>query len=115
MKTTATFIASFMILLPSLWLILPQAAGAQETNSSTFQPKGAYLKITEDFYRALQNEGKNQDRVYGEGQGQSDEYLRRIEVSTRFMVETNLRILQQQQRIIRLLQRSLDRKNGKRR
>lgn len=111
MKPIATAIALAMMLLPSLLLIRAQTVSAQDSNAPTFRPRGAYIKITKDFYRELQNEKKSRDRIYG--QGQSDEYLRRIEVSTRFMVETNLRILEQQEKMIRLLE-SLVRENGKR-
>jgi hypothetical protein len=57
------------------------------------------LQLTEDFYRALRSEGT---KTYATGS--SDEYLRQIAVSTRFMVETNLQLLQQQKRIIQLLE-----------
>jgi pyruvate-formate lyase len=56
--------------------------------------------LTEDFYRALRNEGT---KTYTTG-GQ-DEYLRQIAVSTKFMVETNLRIIEQQARMIELLEK----------
>jgi hypothetical protein len=57
------------------------------------------LQLTQDFYRALRAEGT---KTYATDQ--SDEYLRQIAVSTRFMVETNLRLMQQQERIINLLE-----------
>lgn len=57
------------------------------------------LQLTEDFYRALRAEGA---KTYSTDQ--ADEYLRQIAVSTRFMVETNLRLMQQQERIITLLE-----------
>jgi hypothetical protein len=110
MKPITATITMAMMLLASLWLIQPGTASAQDGGTSGFHSRGAYINITKDFYRELQNEGKNQDRIYG--QGSSDEYLRRIEVSTRFMVETNLRILEQQEKMIRLLE-ALTRKNGK--
>lgn len=114
MKPTATAISMALILLPSLWLIQPQAACAQDSGPSSFRSQGAYIKITKNFYDALRNEAKSQDRVYGEGGGgDSDEYLRRIEISTRFMVETNLRIMAQQEKMIHLLE-TLVRKNKKR-
>jgi hypothetical protein len=57
------------------------------------------LQLTEDFYRTLRADGT---KTYATDQ--SDEYLRQIAVSTRFMVETNLRLMQQQERIINLLE-----------
>lgn len=57
------------------------------------------LQLSEDFYRALRAEGaKSYDT------GQSDEYLRQIAVSARFIVETNLKLIQQQERMIELLE-----------
>ena len=59
------------------------------------------VHLTESFYRALRQEG---DANYTTKA--ADEYLRQIAVSTKFMVETNLRIIRQQARIIELLETS---------
>lgn len=59
------------------------------------------VHLTESFYRALRQEG---DATYTTKA--ADEYLRQIAVSTKFMVETNLRIIRQQARIIELLEKS---------
>lgn len=69
-----------------------------ETTGDRWKTK-TELQLTEDFYRALRSEGT---KTYATGS--SDEYLRQIAVSTRFMVETNLQLLQQQKRIIQLLE-----------
>lgn len=58
------------------------------------------VELTEDFYRALRNEGA---KTYSTDA--QDEYLRQIAVSTKFMVETNLRIIEQQARMIELLEK----------
>ena len=58
------------------------------------------IELTEDFYRALRNEGA---KTYSTDP--QDEYLRQIAVSTKFMVETNLRIIEQQARMIELLEK----------
>ena len=73
---------------------------AAETADETPETK-IELQLTEDFYRALRTDGA---KTYATDQ--SDEYLRQIAVSTRFMVETNLRLLRQQERIIQLLEAS---------
>ena len=80
------------------WAFLGTSSPAAETagNGRKFRTE---LQLTEDFYRALRSEG---DRTLATGS--SDEYLRQIAVSTRFMVETNLQLLQQQKRIIQLLE-----------
>ena len=68
---------------------------------------GVYINLTEDFYRALRDEGNRQSTTYSTEK--SNEYLRQIAVSTKFAVETNLQIIKQQEQIIRLLE-SIDKK-----
>ena len=80
------------------WVFLGTASPAAETDADRWQTK-TELQLTEDFYHALRSEGT---KTYATGL--SDEYLRQIAVSTRFMVETNLQLLQQQKRIIQLLE-----------
>lgn len=80
------------------WIFLGAASPAAETAGDRWKTK-TELQLTEDFYRALRSEGT---KTYATGS--SDEYLRQIAVSTRFMVETNLQLLQQQKRIIQLLE-----------
>jgi hypothetical protein len=63
---------------------------------------GVYINLTEDFYRALNAETGTTGTTYTSRP--SDEYLRQISVSTKFMVESNLQILQQQEKIIQLLE-----------
>ena len=65
-------------------------------------PVGIYIELTEDFYRAL-NEESTGTRTYSNQA--ADEYLRQIAVSSKFMVESNLQILKQQERIIQLLEK----------
>ncbi len=60
-------------------------------------PEGVYIELTRDFYQALKQEANTYTN------DPSQEYLRRISVSARFMVETNLKILEQQERILRKL------------
>jgi len=68
---------------------------------------GVYVNLTEDFYRALREEGDRQSTTYSTDK--SDECLRQIAVSTKFVVETNLQIIKQQEQMIRLLE-SIDKK-----
>jgi hypothetical protein len=79
------------------WIFLVAASPAAETAGHRWKTK-TELQLTEEFYNALRSEDT---RTYATGP--SDEYLRQIAVSTRFMVETNLQLLQQQKRIIQLL------------
>lgn len=61
---------------------------------------GALLVLDREFYEALNGDSKG--RTYSSDKNR--EYLRQISVSTRYMVETNFRILEQQERMIQLLQ-----------
>ncbi len=68
-------------------------------------PEGVYLDIDRDFYEAL-----NSERVKTYSNDKSAEYLRQIAVSSKFTVETNLRIIRQQEKIIGLLEKIADNK-----
>lgn len=65
------------------------------------------VELTESFYRALRAEGAN--KTYRTDT--SEEYLRQIAVSSRFTVESNLKIIKQQERIIELLETLQKKKN----
>ena len=71
-------------------------------------PEGVYIELTKEFYEALQNNGYGKTKTYSNDP--SKDYLKQIAVSTRFMVETNLQILKQQEKMIQLLE-DLNRKN----
>lgn len=85
-------------------LLLPFGLTAQADDKPprNVLPKGVYLDLSETFYRALETSATGGEKVYGTDM--ADEYLRQIAVSTRFMVETNLQLLRQQERIIQLLE-----------
>lgn len=71
------------------------------------QPRHIEVELTESFYRALRAEGAN--KTYRTDS--TEEYLRQIAVSTRFAVESNLKIIKQQDRIIKLLEAIQKKKN----
>jgi len=77
------------------------SAYAEESAGNNRIPEGVYIKMTQDFYEALK--GENSDKVKIYSNDPSDEYLRKIAISTRAMVETNLQILKQQEKMIELL------------
>jgi hypothetical protein len=64
-------------------------------------PQGVYIDLNKDFYDALQG-GTTTTRTYTSDPQQ--EYLRRIAVSTEYMVKTNLTVIRQQERLIMLLE-----------
>ena len=93
----------FFIALAGIPLLGSTLGSAKEKSTNhPFAHNGIFLKLTEDFYRALQEESNKGTRTYSTER--SNEYLREIAVSTKFMVETNLHILKQQDTIIRLLE-----------
>ncbi len=75
---------------------------AQDSSSKYNVPEGVYIELTRDFYEALRNGGQRGEKFYDNDP--STEYLREISISSRFIVETNLQILKQQERILQLLQ-----------
>jgi hypothetical protein len=76
---------------------------AAESSRRHHRPYGIYIDLNQEFYDALKDESyAGSARTYSNDRGR--EYLRRIAVSSEFMVKTNLEILQQQERIIRLLE-----------
>lgn len=76
-------------------------AYSQDTNSGYQIPKGVYIKLSKEFYDALKNDNSTGTKVYSNNP--STEYLKQIAISTRFLVETNIEILKQQEKMIELL------------
>ena len=89
----------------SIILHLPGPGYAHDEKSSQV-PEGVYLKLTKDYYEHLRNSGHSGVKTYNNDP--SEDYLKELAVSARFVVETNLQILRQQERIIQLLQDILD-------
>ena len=91
--------------LTSIILHLPSPGYAHDDRADRV-PEGVYLKLTKDYYEHLRKSGQSGVRTYNNDPAEG--YLKEIAVSTRFVVETNLQILKQQERIIQLLQDILD-------
>lgn len=79
----------------------PTNAYCEESAQNNRVPEGVYIKMTEDFYEALKGENPAKVKIYSNDR--SDEYLRKIAIATRAMVETNLQILKQQEKMNELL------------
>ena len=79
---------------------------AGDSDSGKDLPEGVYLKLNKEFYESLSSDKTTYSN------SKSTEYLREISVSSRFIVETNLQIIKQQEEIIRILQKIAD-KNKK--
>lgn len=92
------------VVLAGLMLVWAMPNDAQESSSGGSRhgiPEGVFINLTKDFYREL-DKPESGERVYGNNR--ADEYLRQIAVSTKYMVETNLRIINQQEKMIELLE-----------
>lgn len=86
-------------------LLGPKSIHCEDPASDKRLPEGVYIELTKDFYEALKGGDTGGVKVYTNDP--SSQYLREIAISTRFMVETNLRILQQQEKMIQLLESHL--------
>ncbi|MEJ2155063.1 MAG: hypothetical protein P8X96_06990 [Desulfobacteraceae bacterium] len=80
-------------------VVLLALAGAAALAAEDRPPR-VEVELTESFYRALRAEGA---KTYSTDK--SEEYLRQIAVSARYAVESNLKIIKQQERIIALLEK----------
>jgi len=89
----------------SIILHLP-GPGYAHDDRADHVPEGVYLKLTKDYYEHLRNSGQSAVKTYHNDPAEG--YLKELAVSARFVVETNLQILKQQERIIQLLQDMLD-------
>lgn len=90
-----------VLLLLGILLCNPPAGYAEDQKQADSPLPRTHIELTESFYRALQNESSSGDRTYGTGN--ADDYLRQIAISTKFMVETNIQIIKQQEKMIELL------------
>ena len=102
--THTVFWAVLLMVLLGVGAINLRAAG----DSKRRVPEGVYIELTRDYYEALKDMGKGSAKVYSNDL--SSEYLKEISISSKFMVETNLEILKQQERIIDLLRSVLDKR-----
>jgi hypothetical protein len=88
-----------IVLLTCYWL---QDVPKSEAARPVIGFEGVRIELTKDFYEALRQEGSTGSRTYSNDP--RNEYLRRIAVSSEFAVKTNLTIIEQQDRIIKLLE-----------
>jgi len=102
---TALIVAAGLFIAGPLGL---ESARAEDNPSRIQLPEGVYIDLTKDFYEALRSEGGGSATVYSNDPSQ--QHLREIAVSTRFMVQTNLEILKQQEAMLHLLRRLLEKR-----
>jgi hypothetical protein len=105
MRKTA-LILMLLTAISGFHLIAKPSVYAQNRAGGHPARDGVYINLTEDFYRAMRDEG-NRQTTYSTDK--RNDYLRQIAVSTKFMVETNLQIIKQQEQMLRLLE-SIDKK-----
>jgi hypothetical protein len=90
-----------VVLILSVILSGTLIAAAGESETPQPLPANIYLDLSEAFYSSLAASNANLKTL---STRHDEEYLRQIAVATRYIVETNLQLLRQQQRIIDLLQ-----------
>jgi hypothetical protein len=83
-------------------ILLPSTLYAKDDRVRDRMPEGVYIELTQEFYEALRNNQSHGSKTYSNDP--SNEYLKQIAISSRFMVETNLQILRHQEKMIRLLE-----------
>lgn len=72
-----------------------------EKSPHPYPHAGIFIQLSEDFNRDMEANDHNTRTL---STNKSETYLHQIAVATRYTVETNLKILQQQARIIELLE-----------
>ena len=107
LRKTHNSVLVLSLLAMILWR--PVLAFAQDSDSKVHLPEGVYIQLTKDFYDSLKEESQKGEKVYTNDP--SIEYLRQISISARYMVETNIKILKQQEKILQMLQSFIDKKN----
>jgi len=104
-KLTNKYIICLTGFVLTISLARPDIVVGEDSGSRANVPQGVYIELTRDFYEALKKEG---GKSYSNDP--STDYLKQISISSRFMVETNLQMLKQQDRIIQLLNSLLRKK-----
>jgi hypothetical protein len=107
-KVKRTHVILFIGILLGVIIFTSSKIYGQDTDDRAQIPEGVYIKLTKDFYDALINENSRGTKVYTNNPSQ--EYLKQIAISARFLVETNLQILKQQEKILELLNSHLENK-----
>lgn len=107
-KVRRTHVILFTGILLGVIIFTSSKIYGQDAHDRARIPEGVYIKLTKDFYDALKNENSRGTKVYTNNPSQ--EYLEQIAISARFLVETNLQILKQQEKILELLNSHLENK-----
>lgn len=102
--------AVFILLIVSSTMTTADDRRPNPPRHRPYPPMGIYVQMTEDFYRALKEDTQAATRTFTTNM--SEDYLHQIATATRYTVETNLQLLQQQERIIQLLEALQDKPVG---
>ena len=95
----------FRLLLAIILGLAPGLALAAEAVPTSSPEVEIHLDLTRQYYEALRKAESTQARTLSTDR--SDRYQEQIAISTRFMVETNLRLLKEQAEIKALLRELL--------
>ena len=96
-KIGAVFLATGLI-LSAMSLA---AAGQSSANPAPGTGRGSYVILTGEFWQAMEKLSRADASTYGDRQ---EPLLEKIAVSSQFVVQTNLTLIKQNDRIIQLLE-----------
>lgn len=93
--------------IPRLWLLcvgawlvlLPSPAGAPAAAGSRPETAGVHVIISREFFEALSRLERTPGVTYGDRQ---EALLEKIALSCQYLVKTNLTLIEQQERLLRL-------------
>ncbi len=80
---------------------LPAAAQTDTTTTTTGKSRGPYVILTGEFFEAMEKLSRANAHTYGDRQ---EPLLEQIAVASKFVVKTTLTLIQQNERIIHLLE-----------
>jgi len=92
--------AGVMLLVAGLILAARPLPAMAEPDGDSFKVRG-YIPLNKEFFEALEKLSRSNATTYGDRQ---EPLLEQIAVASKFMVKTNLTLIQQNERIIHLLE-----------
>lgn len=91
------------LLAVGVWLLLlPSPAGGPAAAGPRPEAAGIHVILSREFFEALNRLERSPGITYGERQ---EALLEKIALSCQYLVKTNLTLIEQQERLLRLLER----------
>lgn len=95
-------LSRFWLLTVGVWLLLlPSPAGAPAAAGSRPEAAGVHVILSREFFEALSRLERAPGVTYGDRQ---EALLEKIALSCQYLVKTNLTLIEQQERLLRLLE-----------